>query len=740
MAKKKAQEGGWRGRDPEFTRERERYQHPVPSRRLILADLEAAGQPLSRAALLRQYALRRDDEKAAFEHRLGAMLRDGQLVENRKGALGPIQRMDLVRGRVQGHRDGFGFLIPEAGGAEDVFLNPRQMRLLMHGDRATVRIVGRDRRGKPEGRVVDVLERANTRVVGRFVREHGVSQVVPDNPRIQQDILVPEDRREGAEHGQIVTVELLDAPGKRSQPVGAVVEVLGEHLAPGMEIDIAVRAHGIPFEWPGAALEQANAIGDTVPRRHYRNREDLRDLPLVTIDGDDARDFDDAVCCRATASGWKLWVAIADVSAYVPVDSPLDREAHNRGTSVYFPERVVPMLPESLSNGLCSLNPEVDRLCLVCEMRINRSGEIGGARFYPAVMRSHARLTYDAVAGMLDGSADAAGLAPQIKALDEVYQALAQARSRRGAIDFESTETRIVFDEQRKIERIEARGRNPAHRLIEECMIAANVAAARFLDRRRMPFLYRVHAGPSADGLQELREFLAECGLSLGGGAAPQAQDYARLLAQTAKRDDRRLIQTVLLRSLARAVYSPDNEGHFGLALGHYAHFTSPIRRYPDLLVHRAIKHALAGGKAGDFAYDHGDMTELGGLTSAAETRADEATRDVDDWLKCEYLRDHIGEQWNGTITGVTAFGLFVELDDIFASGLVHVSSLANDYYHFDPRGHCLRGERSGIVHRLADRMRVKVARVDLDERKLDFEPVQSGGDVRRRRGPKKRR
>ncbi|MEQ8799544.1 MAG: ribonuclease R [Salinisphaeraceae bacterium] len=730
MSQKQKSGSDWRDRDPAFSREQSSYRQPVPSRELVLDDLDALGQPMTRAELEKHYELRDEAQREAFEHRLRAMLRDGQLVENRKGALGSIRRMDLVRGRVQGHRDGFGFLIPDEGG-EDVFLNPRQMRLLMHGDRATARIVGRDRRGKPEGRVVDVLERANTRVVGRFNLEHGVGHVVPDNARIQHDILIPEDARGGARTGQIVSAELVEPPGKRGQAIGRVVEVLGEHLDPGMEIDIAVRSHGIPFEWPEGVVDEAESIGDVVPRQHYKGREDLRDLPLVTIDGADAKDFDDAVHCRPTRSGWQLTVAIADVSAYVKPGSGLDTEAVNRGTSVYFPGHVVPMLPEALSNGLCSLNPDVDRLCLVCEMRVSRKGEVSRPKFYSAVMRSHARFTYERVADLLADPASAdddpdGDLLPELQALYDVYEALLQARQQRGAIDFETTETQIIFNKDRKIGRIEPVSRTDAHRLIEECMIAANVAAARFLGKHRMPLLYRVHSGPDADRLTDLREFLAERGLGLGGGDQPEAEHFARLLKQAGERDDARLIQTVLLRSLTRAVYSPDNNGHFGLALAEYAHFTSPIRRYPDLLVHRAIKHVEAGGKPATFDYTHGDMVTLGAGCSAAEQRADDATRDVDDWLKCEYLRDHVGDEWNGMITGVTAFGLFVELDHIYASGLIHVSSLSNDYYHYDATARCLRGERSGTVHRLADRVRVKVVRVDLDERKIDFEPASS--------------
>lgn len=730
----------WQRRDPEYAREKLRYSQPVPSRTLILKDLAAHGRPMNREQLQAFYGLTGAQDIAAFDKRVSAMLRDGELIENRRGALGPIDRMDLVRGRVEGHRDGFGFLVPDDG-SEDVFLNPRQMRSLMHGDRAVVRIVGTDHRGRREGQLAEILERGQSRVVGRYVREMDVGLVIPDNTRIAHDILVPDRLRNDAEDGHIVTVELVEQPGRRSQPIGEVVEILGEHLAPGMEIDVAIRAHGIPFRWPAQALAEAEGIGDTVPPEHRKGRRDLRDLPLMTIDGADARDFDDAVYAEASGDGWRLYVAIADVSAYVAPGSALDDEARHRGTSVYFPEHVVPMLPEALSNGLCSLNPEVDRLCVVCEMRIDAGGETTRSRFYPAVMRSHARLTYDEAAALIEGrekrTAMNGKLAERLAVLHELYRVLVKARRRRGAIDFDTTETRIVFDEKRKIERIEPLVRNDAHRLIEECMIAANVAAAKFLSRAKLPMLYRVHSVPEAERLVELRAFLAERGLGLGGGDKPRTEHFARVLEKVRGREDEHLVQTVLLRSLSRAVYSPDNDGHFGLALPYYTHFTSPIRRYPDLLVHRAIKHAHAGRRAEDFVYGRADMEHLGASSSAAEQRADEATRDVDDWLKCEYMRDHIGGVFDGVIVGVTAFGLFVELDDIYATGLVHVSSLSNDFYHFDPRSHCLRGERSGIVHRLADRMQVKVVRVDLDERKIDFEPMDAEG---RERGPGRRK
>ncbi|RJS93855.1 ribonuclease R [Salinisphaera sp. Q1T1-3] len=739
----------WRDRDPNYSAEQGSYDEPVPSRQLVLDDLAAEGRPMTQDELVEYYALV-DDAAEAFAHRLRAMLRDGQLLENRRGALGPIDKMDLVRGRVQGHRDGFGFLLPEDTDGDDVFLAPRQMRQVMHGDKVVVHVTGRDQRGRREGRIVEVLERVNDTIVGRFVEEHGVYFVVPDNARIPHEIRIAESARGGAAHNDVVTVKLTEAPSKRAQAVGEVIEVLGDRMAPGMEIEVAIRSHGIPHEFPSEVIAEAKQCGDEVAEADKADRVDLRDLPLVTIDGADARDFDDAVYARETPRGFKLWVAIADVSHYVTKDAPLDTEAQRRATSVYFPDHVVPMLPEALSNGLCSLNPEVDRLSLVCEMRLDKSGVIQASKFYSAVIRSHARLLYEQVADWLENPDNLpsryAALKKPLDDLHALYKAMLDQRRDRGAIEFETQATRIVFNEDRKIARIVPTERNVAHKIIEECMIAANVATAKYLSKRRMPLLYRVHATPAADALADLRTFLGERGLHLGGGDDPEAADYARLLAEAAKRPDAHLVQTVMLRSMQRAVYSPHNDGHFGLALADYTHFTSPIRRYPDLLVHRAIKHLEAKGRPATFDYDNAAMEGLGQICSEAEQRADDATRDVDDFLKCEYMQDSLGQVFYGTVTGVTGFGLFVELEGIFATGLVHVSSLSSDFYHFDAQARCLRGEHSGRVYRLADKMRVRVARVDLDERKIDFEPVEGDAGASKSKktnksggGPKKK-
>ena len=720
--------------DPYAAREAEKYDNPIPSREYILQLLEQAGQPMSRKAIAEALGLHDEVSLEALRRRLRAMERDGQLHFNRRKEYGLISKMNLVRGRVIGHPDGFGFLVPDDGG-DDVFLPAREMRGMMHGDRVLVSVTGVDRRGRREGLLVEVLEHANTTLVGRLFIENGVNFVVPDNKRIPQDVLISREDLHGARHGQIVMVSIIDYPNRYRQPIGRVVEILGEHMAPGMEIDVAIRSHSLPLSWSPESEAEIAGLRAEVSEQDKQGREDIRHLPLVTIDGEDARDFDDAVFCERNGKGWRLLVAIADVSHYVQPEAALDADARERGNSVYFPERVIPMLPEILSNGLCSLNPKVDRLCMVCDMQLSRQGKLTSWQFYPAVMHSHARLTYTQVAAMLVEGDEATRrqyteLLPHLEALYQLYKVMRKRREQRGAIDFETTETRIVFGEQRKIERIVPLVRNDAHKLIEEFMITANVATARFLLKNRIPALYRVHEGPTVEKLEDLRAFLAEFGLYLGGGDKPTSADYAALLREVEGRPDAHLIQTVMLRSLRQAVYSPDNIGHFGLAFDAYAHFTSPIRRYPDLLVHRAIRHVLSGKPVDTYRYDHESMVSMGEHCSQTERRADEATRDAVDWLKCEYMLDKVGEEFDGTISSVTSFGLFVELDDIYVEGLIHVTGLDNDYYHFDPVKHRMLGERSRQIYRLGDRIRVRVARVDLDERKIDFQlaGVVSGG------------
>lgn len=738
-------QSSWRQLDPFLAREQEKYGRASPSREFILHYLEERGMPVTLEELCAEWRIDDDWELEALSRRLRAMERDGQLMRNRRDGYGLISKMNLVTGRVIGHAEGHGFLVPDEGG-ENLFLSPRQMRKLLHGDRAVTRVIGVDYRGRREGAVVEVLERNTETVVGRFCEERGVCFVIPDNKRINQDIIVPSDGRGEAQAGQIVIAELIEQPGSKNRPLGRIKEVLGEHMAPGMEVRIAIASHGIPVDWPEAVVAEAWSFAETVPEEAIQGRTDLRATPLLTIDGITARDFDDAVYCEKRGHNWRLLVAIADVSWYVRPDSALDQEGRKRGNSVYFPDRAIPMLPEALSNGLCSLKPDVDRLCLVCEMTLNGEGRLIRSRFVEAVMRSHARLTYETAAAIVADRnpqvrAEYAALVPHLDRLYELYQLLRTSREKRGAMDFDTQETVIEYGADRKIERILPTERNDAHRLIEECMILANVASARFLQRHKMPGLYRVHEGPAEDRLNKLRAFLGELGLGLGGSDKPAPLDYCRLLEQVRDRPDAHLIQTVMLRSLAQAVYSPANAGHFGLALEAYAHFTSPIRRYPDLQVHRAIRHVLQGGKAADFTYSLADLAGLGEHCSMTERRADEAVRDALEWLKCEFMQDKVGQTFDGIITGVTGFGLFVELRGVFVEGLIHVTSLRNDYYQFDPVGHRLHGERSGQVYRLGDSVRVRVARVDLDERKIDFEPIEVQGQSKDKgRGESKER
>ena len=732
--------------DPHRQREAKKYANPIPSREFILEQLQAQGIPMEAEAIAQLLDLRSDDERVALERRLGAMVRDGQLLRNRRAAYCLVNKTDLVAGRVIGHADGFGFLKPDDGG-DDLYLYPKEMQALFHGDRIVARITGRDRRGRLEGSVVEILERRTQTVVGRFYQESGVGFVTPDNKRLNHDIIIPSDRLNGASQGQIVVAEITDQPTRRTQPIGRILDVLGEQMAAGMETDIAIRAHGLPVDWPEQVTEEIQHYSDSVPDSAKAGRVDLRALPLVTIDGADARDFDDAIYCERKPKGWKLLVCIADVSAYVTPNSALDVEARQRGNSVYFPDRVIPMLPEVLSNGLCSLNPAVDRLCMACELYVNREGKITRSRFFEAVMRSAARLTYDEVAAILiDQDAELSTCyAEQLQPLQELhalFQVLLEAREQRGAIDFDTVETRFVFNDQGRIESIMPTVRNDAHRLIEECMLAANVAAARFFIRHKIPALFRIHETPKREKLSDLRDFLAELGLNLPGGDKPTAKDYGTLLNAVRGRVDFHLIQTVLLRSMQQAMYSSDNVGHFGLAYDAYTHFTSPIRRYPDLIVHRIIKHILAGGTAADLDYSKAELQQIGETCSGTERRADEATRDAADWLKCEYMRDKLGEEFDGTIVSVQGFGLFVELDGVYVDGLVHITALDNDFYHFDSIGHRLTGARTGQVYRLGDRLRVKVAAVNLDDRKIDFvlaqtKPTRSGRKQQRSRKSK---
>ncbi|MFZ2727727.1 MAG: ribonuclease R [Methylococcaceae bacterium] len=733
--------------DPFAEREAEKYERPIPSRELILQLIEQAAQPLNRQAIAKAFNLEQEDDLEALRRRLRAMERDGQLLFNRNQQYCAVNSKDLIVGRVIGHVDGFGFIRPDDG-SDDLYLSPREMNSLLHNDRAMVRIAGLDKKGRREGAVVQILERNTHTIVGRLYKEDGFNYVIPDNKNIAQTVLLQKGGVGHAKQGQIVIAEITEQPTKIHQPIGRIIEVLGDHLAPGMEIEMAIRSYELPNTWSDELLAEIAPLSEEVLEKDKEGRMDLRDLPLVTIDGEDARDFDDAVYCKKTPKGWKLLVAIADVSHYVQIRSPLDEEAIRRSTSVYFPEQVIPMLPEILSNGLCSLKPNVDRLCMVCELLIDGEGKVSRSRFFDAVMRSQARLTYTEVAKIVvDGdkvvSQQYQSLLPHLKELYALYKVMRLAREQRGAMDFDTQETRIIFGENRKIEKIVPTIRNDAHKLIEEFMISANCAAARYLNAKKIPKLLRIHEGPSADKLLNLKTFLNELGLRLGGGTQPTPLDYMQLIESIKERPDAHLIQTVLLRSLSQAVYSPDLKGHFGLAVDAYTHFTSPIRRYPDLLVHRAIRHCLQGKKPESFVYGQPEMVLLGEHCSANERRADDATREVVSWLKCEYMLDKIGDVFDGIISAVTSFGFFVELKDCYVEGLVHISNLGQDYFHFDPTSHQLKGERTNMRFRLGDNVKVKVVRVDLDEKKIDFELITKRDgihDDKAKEKPKKKR
>ena len=706
--------------DPFLEREREQYEHPLPSREYILQLLAEQGVPVSEEELCDILHIE-EHEAELFTRRLRAMERDGQIMRNRKRAICVMDKLDLIKGKVQGHPDGFGFLVPEDG-STDLVLSAKEMHKALHGDTVMARVSGTDRRGRREASIVEVLEHGTTRLVGRLYEEHGIQFVVAENRRISQDILVAPGAGGGARAGQVVMLEILQQPSKHAQPIGRIIEILGNYADPGMEIEIALRKHDLPNEFPADTKHQAEQFATAVLPADYAGREDVRHLPLVTIDGETARDFDDAVYCEPHGSGYRLVVAIADVSHYVQPGDALDKEALNRGNSVYFPRRVIPMLPEELSNGLCSINPHVERMCMVCDMQISGQGDIEKYRFYPSVMFSHARLTYNQVADMLanpegETAQQYAAVLPHVNNLYILFKTLLQAREKRGAIDFETIETQMIFNDNGKIERIIPVVRNDAHRLIEECMLAANVSTANFLNEHKHTVLYRVHEGPTPEKLEAVREFFKEFGLQLGGGDEPQAGDYAKLLKQIKGRPDAALLQTVMLRSLRQARYCPENTGHFGLGYEAYTHFTSPIRRYPDLLVHRAIKAVLNGKQ-----YKPKEKWEaLGEHCSQTERRADDATRDVEAWLKCFYMRDHLGSVFDGTVSSVTGFGLFVALDELYVEGLVHVSELGADYFHFDPAKHQMLGERTGKRYRLGDRVRVQVVRVDMESTKIDF-------------------
>ena len=702
--------------DPHYHREAEKYESPIPSREHILSFIQE--KPKSKRQLFEVLSLE-DDQKKAFERRLRAMVRDKQLSCNKSGVYRPFSNRGLISGTVIANPKGFGFVSLDKGG-KDLRLSSQQMKLAFHGDKVKVRLLNR----KLDAEIVEVTETVNT-LVGRLHIDKKGSYVVVDDKRIKHQIDIVE-LLEGCSDNQVVVVEVLTSPTLEKNATGRITSILGNYLDEGVEVDSAIHRHQIPSTFGDEALKESAKLPTKVLSKDKENRVDITNLELVTIDGEDSRDFDDAVYAIPSKKGWKLIVAIADVSHYVKEGTELDTESLERGNSVYFPHRVVPMLPEVISNGLCSLNPEVERLCMACEMEIDSVGSLLEYKFYPAVMLSHARLTYTEVNEMLENKKSplrkkySSNVQENVDFLYGLYQTLRISRQKRGVMDFDRIESQILFDDKGKIENIIARKRNDAHKLIEECMLMANQAAAKYLQRENEDFLYRVHPKPTSEKVEVTRQFLNAIDLRLEGGLEPDSSDFAKLLKNAIGREDENIIKTVVLRTMKQATYTPKNEGHFGLAFEDYTHFTSPIRRYPDLLVHRAIKRSLLN----NHREQSNRMVEMGAHLSMTERRADDASRDVEQWLKCEYMRDKVGESFSGVISGVAGFGLFVELTDIFVEGLVSVRDLKEDYFIFDDVHHQLKGQRGGRIYRLGDTIKVKVVSVNLDDRKIEFVPV----------------
>ncbi|HEY9144561.1 MAG TPA: ribonuclease R, partial [Arenimonas sp.] len=728
--------------DPMAAREAARYENPIASREAIANLLQESPGPLTAEEVGEALDLLAEDRFDALSRRLAAMVRDGQLLRNRRGGYAVAQKLDLVAGTVIANPDGFGFLKCDDGG-EDLFLPPGELRKALHGDRVLASITGVDRRGRREGAIVEVLEHRLTRLTGRYSERAKIGLVVPDDRRVLTEVLIPQEDTNGAREGQLVVVEVTQPPEKGRPPMGRILLVLGDRLTPSLVVQAAIHGHDLPHEFPREALAEAAEVPLEVPAAEAKRRVDLRKLPLVTIDGEDAKDFDDAVWCEPNAEGFRLIVAIADVSHYVRPGTSLDDEAIKRATSVYFPGFVVPMLPETLSNGICSLMPKVERLCFACDMQVDFDGNVLRSKFYEAIMRSHARLTYtqvwkavgeaDTEAGQ-EAVAQVGSLMPQVQRLHQLYKVLAKARTRRGAIEFESSEVRFVLDNSGEVVQAGMLERNDAHKLIEECMIAANVEAAKFVTGKQMPAPFRVHPRPPEAKYGDLLEYLSEFGLSLPPWSKVQPRDFTQLLRKVRVRPDAALLETVLLRSQSLAVYQTENLGHFGLALEAYAHFTSPIRRYPDLLLHRSIKHALDNGNADGFRYSPKDMAALSLQCSEKERKADEVEREVDERYRSAWMEKHVGDEFDGVVSGVTNFGLFVELAGSKVNGLVHVTQLPHDYFHFDPLRRSLAGERTGLRFRLGDPVRVLVLKASVEDKRIDFRLVVPEGAPKKKK------
>ncbi|VFP85707.1 ribonuclease R [Candidatus Erwinia haradaeae] len=715
-------------------REAQKYDNPIPSRESILYHIEKYKNPIHRNELAKELLIYEKEKLEALRRRLRAMERDGQLGFTRRQGYSVLKKINLLQGKVIGHRDGFGFL-RVSGNKDDLYLSITQMKMCLHGDIVLAQKISSDRKSRREARVIRVIEPRNTRIVGRYLRNSTGGYVIPDDHRLKFEIFISDNNLLTEYLGFIVVADLVQRPTLKNQAIGKIIKILGKTIDTSLAVNIALHTHNIPHQWPKGLEKLISQVNVEIPEDTKHNRIDLRELPLITIDGDDACDLDDAVfCIREKDSGWRLWVAVADVSYYVKPSTLLDDEAIHRGTSVYFPSRVIPMLPEVLSTKLCSLNADVDRLCMVCEMTVSSSGELTSYKHYEAIMNSSAQLTYNTVWNILQGDKKLRKQhLPLVKNLEELhsmYVALKKSRKQRGGIVFDIAEAKFIFNIQNRIERVEKMVRNDAHKIIEECMILANVASACFVEEHGAPALFRDHDRPVDDNIKSFRVVLSELGLTLCGGEQPGPLDYSALLKKIHGRSDKDMIQSMLLRSMKQAVYDPENRGHFGLALPSYAHFTSPIRRYPDLILHRTIKYIVAKNQkyleknckltsTGGYHYTTAQMLQLGQHCSMTERRADEATRDVTDWLKCDFIKNKIGEIFNGTISSVTSFGFFVRLDDFFIDGLVHISTLEKNCYHFDSIRQRLIGDRVNPTYRLGDTVTVRLDSVHLEERKI---------------------
>jgi ribonuclease R len=691
------------------------------------------------------------DEHHSFKRHVKSLVSSGDLIQIRGNRFGLPEKMDLYVGRLQAHPAGYGFVTPERpldSGGGDIYIGNTHLNDAMHGDRVVVRIERVKEGGRAEGRIIRILERANEWIVGRYDRDaDGMGYVVPFDRRVLMDIVVPPGQEGGASPGEMVTLELTRWPTSTRGAIGRVADVLGAIDAPGVDTEIIIRKHGIPDAHSPDAIAEALKLGASVAEKDIRGRTDFRHLVTVTIDGEHARDFDDAITIEKLANGhfW-LGVHIADVSHYVHEGSALDREAYDRGTSVYFPERAVHMFPSELSTGLCSLNPRVDRLVQSCFMEIDRQGKVLRREFHDGVINSNERMTYTAVNGILTDRDPALivqyqPLVPMFEQMRELFQILNDARRRRGSIDFDLTEAEVIVDEGGAVEAIIALQRNVAHRIIEEFMLLANETVATYLEEQEAPALYRIHEEPDILKVAKFEDFISGFGYSL---AAPPSgltpRHFQKLVERVHGKPEEKPIAMLMLRTMQKARYAPENRGHFGLAAPSYTHFTSPIRRYPDLVVHRALRaarHKLLDEEQKDDLRE--DLPEIARHTSEMERRADEAERELLQWKKVKFMADKVGDEFEGFVTGVAAFGLFVELIEHFVEGMVHVSTMADDYYRFIEGAHMLRGENTQKVYRLGDKVKVQVIRVNMEMRQVDLGLVEILAHVRAgERGPRR--